>query len=123
MRSLPRSHAGWWLLAGLLAFALWTGFAGVIARPALALPTAVIDGGGDFACADRDRSQRCAQICSSARPAAAMLGERPLPSPGASAPNPHGALGSVELRGLALVERARASPSPPLYLRFLTLLL
>jgi len=123
MRSPPRSHAGRGLLAGLLAFALWTGFAGVIAHPAFALPTAVADGGGEFGCADLDRSKRCAQICGLARPAGAMLGERPLPPPGVSAPNPHGALASVDLRGLVRAERAPARPSPPLYLRFLALLL
>lgn len=76
MRPLARPHAGWQLLAGLLAFTLWTGFAGLSARAALALPTAIVDRGSDFACADRHESQRCAQMCSSVHPAAAMLGWR-----------------------------------------------
>ena len=123
MRSRPHSRAGWRLLAALLAFAFWTAFAGLIAQPALALPAAAADAAGDFACADLDGSQRCARICSSAHPAAATLGERPLRTPVASGPIPHVGLSSAQARGPALVERPRAGPSPPLYLRFLTLLL
>jgi len=114
------SRTARWLLAGSLVFGLSVGLCGELTRPALALSIAV--GSNPADCVGHAASQPCAQVC---EPIGALSPERAALVPPAFAvvpPSP----GQLTVAGSpepSLPPPALASPSPPLYVLFLKLLL
>jgi hypothetical protein len=120
MSTSTRSRTAGWLLAGSLALGLSAGLCGTLPRPALALPVAA--GSIPAHCVEHAASQPCVQVC---EPVAALSPERAalVPPAFAVAPPSPRQLAVAGSRESSLLPSALASPSPPLYVLFLKLLL